>query len=533
MDSRASVVSHMAVAGDRILAVGTADDVAPFVGKDTVSVDLKGKTMLPGFYDGHSHFMRAGMMELFYLNLSSPPVGTVACIQDIAERVKAYAATIPKGQWILCAVYDETSLKEARHCTLAELDAMAPEHPLFILHMSGHTAVVNSLGLAAAGITADTPDPQGGCYRKDQDGKLNGLVEEPPAMDPIRAQIPALTQEDWVRSVERASAMYVAKGVTTAHDGGVTTAMWESYFAAHKQGVLRNRVQMLPRFGGFDDTLVLNTACGTQLTPDALLSLGAIKMFQDGSIQQYTGYLSNPYHKVLMEGVPNPDLWRGYPIYKPHVLNEQVLRYHKAGWQVAIHGNGDDAIEEILNAFEAAQKHFPRADARHIIIHCQTIREDQLDRMKRLGVVPSFFVTHTYFWGERHINIFLGPERAKRINPLRSAMERGIRFTTHNDTFVTPINPLLSVWSAVNRLSSTGNTIGEAQRISVLDALRSVTIWGAYQFCEDHFKGSLEPGKLADMVVLDENPCTVAPEHIKDIAIAATIVGNKVVYGSL
>ena len=190
-------------------------------------------------------------------------------------------------------------------------------------------------------------------------------------------------------------------------------------------------------------------------------------------------------------------------------------------------------IEDILNAFEEAQKAYPRANARHIIIHCQTVREDQLDLIERLGVVPSFFTVHTYYWGDRHRDIFLGKARASRIDPLRSALKRGIPFTSHNDTSVTPMDPLLSVWSAVNRLTGSGKVLGEDQTVSVLDALKSVTIWGAYQFHEERMKGSLEPGKLADMVILGENPLEIAPERIRDIPILATLVGNRLVYGSL
>ena len=226
-------------------------------------------------------------------------------------------------------------------------------------------------------------------------------------------------------------------------------------------------------------------------------------------------------------------MWRGYPMEPEQQFIEKVVGLHRQGWQLAIHGNGDDAIQMILNAYEEAQKRYPRADARHIVIHCQTVREDQLDRIKRLGVVPSFFVVHTYFWGDRHYEMFLGQDRAERISPLRSALKRGIPFSNHNDTFVTPIDPLLSVWSAVNRRTSGGRILGENQTIPVMDALRSVTSWAAYQACEERIKGSLEPGKLADFVILEANPLTVAKETIKDIRISATIVGDEVVYGSL
>lgn len=300
---------------------------------------------------------------------------------------------------------------------------------------------------------------------------------------------------------------------------------------AHKRGMLKNRVQLLPKHGWFDFSLAPTVQCGTPLTKDGLLSMGAVKLFQDGSLQGYTGYLSNPYHS-LPDAISDGS-WRGYPIYNPRELVNIVTRYHEEGWQVAIHGNGDAGIEDILNAFEEAQKAYPRANARHIIIHCQTVREDQLDRIERLGVVPSFFTVHTYYWGDRHRDIFLGKARASRIDPLRSALKRGIPFTSHNDTSVTPMDPLLSVWSAVNRLTGSGKVLGEDQTVSVLDALKSVTIWGAYQFHEERMKGSLEPGKLADMVILGENPLEIAPERIRDIPILATLVGNRLVYGSL
>ena len=350
-------------------------------------------------------------------------------------------------------------------------------------------------------------------------------------MEMVLAASPQMTEEKWLGAVERATDDYVAKGVTTAHDGGVTTAMWKNYMTAHKRGMLKNRVQLLPKHGWFDFSLAPTVQCGTPLTKDGLLSMGAVKLFQDGSLQGYTGYLSNPYHS-LPDAISDGS-WRGYPIYNPRELVNIVTRYHEEGWQVAIHGNGDAGIEDILNAFEEAQKAYPRANARHIIIHCQTVREDQLDRIERLGVVPSFFTVHTYYWGDRHRDIFLGKARAARIDPLRSALKRGIPFTSHNDTSVTPMDPLLSVWSAVNRLTGSGKVLGEDQTVSVLDALKSVTIWGAYQFHEERMKGSLEPGKLADMVILGENPLEIAPERIRDIPVLATLVGNRLVYGSL
>ena len=533
MDSRCSTVESIAVAGDAILGVGSVKEMEAFRGKATSMVNLNKKTVLPGFFDGHSHFMRAGLYDAFYLNLSAYPVGTVRTMDDIAARVKAWAASLDKGQWVAGVAYDDTAIVERRHFTLAELDAMAPEHPMFLRHVSGHLGLANSAAFAHAGINRETPDPPGGCFRRDGAGDVNGIVEEPAAMDMITNCFPPTTLDAWVTAAANASAMYAAKGVTTAQDGGATDQIWTGAFEAHRRGALTIRLQLLPRHGSFTFSQITATKAGTPLTADGLLSQGAVKLFQDGSLQAYTGYLTNPYHNIIYDNLPDGALWRGYSIYPQHLLNETVTEYHKQGWQIAIHGNGDAAIDEILEAFERAQQAYPRADARHIVIHCQTVREDQLDRIRRLGIIPSFFVVHTYYWGDRHRDIFLGPSRAERISPLRSARKRGIVFSTHNDTFVTPINPLLSVWSAVNRLTSSGKVLGKGQTVSVIEALRSITTWAAWQYHEEDAKGSLEPGKLADMVILEDNPLTVAPEEIKDIPILATLVGNKVVYGSI
>ncbi len=531
MDSRSSFVPCLAVRDDRIVAVGSESEVAPYVGPDTKVTDLQGRFMMPGFYDGHSHFMRAGMHSRYWVDINSFPIGDVRSFDDIKRKIAEACAKAKPGEWILCSGYDDTNVVEHRHFTLAELDEIAPVNPLFLRHISGHLAVANSLAFAEAGITRETLNPEGGVFQRDADGNLTGLIEEPTAMDMVLAASPQMTDEMWQCAVESATEDYIAKGVTTAHDGGVTTPIWRNYMASYKRGLLKNRIQLLPKHGWFDFSLAPTTKCGESLTPDHKLSMGAVKIFQDGSLQGYTGYLTNPY--ITSPAGSNDDLWRGYPIRSRQALVDLVTHYHKQGWQVAIHCNGDACIDDVLEAYEGAQKAYPRANARDIAIHCQTVREDQLDRIARVGVVPSFFVTHTYFWGDRHRDIFLGEYRASRISPLRSALKRRIPFTLHNDTMVTPIDPLMSVWSAVNRLTSSGKVLGPAQRIDVIDALKAITIWGAYQFHEEHYKGSLEPGKLADMVILDANPLVIDPVKIKDIKVLATIVGDKCVYGEV
>ena len=532
MDSGGSQAQALAVRGETILAVGSDAEIMALADPHTVVTDLRGRTMLPGFIDGHSHFVSAGLMAATQLDLSSPPVGGVKNIAEIKGLIRAKAAETPKGEWILGFGYDDTGLEDKRHPLASDIDEVAPEHPVLLRHVSGHLSACNGLALAKANYTKDTPDPVGGVIRRDEHGNPNGVLEEPPAREPVFRHIPAPTEADWMEGIKAACAAYTAKGVTTAQDGFTATGDWGALKRAHELGLLRNRVQILPGLGCCDLNQFTSHASGTPLTADRKISLGAVKHLVDGSLQCYTGCLSNPYHKIIYD-LPDGPMWRGYIQENPEGFIDRIVALHQQGWQIAIHGNGDEAIQLILDAYEEAQKRYPRADARHIIIHCQTVREDQLDRIKRLGVVPSFFVVHTYFWGDRHRDIFLGPDRAKRISPLRSALKRGILFSNHNDTFVTPIDPLLSVWSAVNRITSSGQVLGEEYTISVMDALRSVTSWAAYQACEETSKGSLEPGKLADMVVLGDNPLAVDKKAIRDIPVLATIVGNELVYGSL
>jgi predicted amidohydrolase YtcJ len=248
-----------------------------------------------------------------------------------------------------------------------------------------------------------------------------------------------------------------------------------------------------------------------------------VKIWQDGSLQGFTGFLTAPY-QTQPEGRSG---YAGYPARSREKLTEMVLNYHRAGYQIAIHANGDAAIDDVLFAIRAAQKELPRPDARHRIEHCQTPRDDQLDQMKELGITPSFFVGHVYYWGDRHRDIFLGQQRAARISPLASAASRGIRFTIHNDTPVTPVDPLLLVWCAVNRTTKDGRPLGPEQCISPFAALRAVTSDAAWQNFEESVKGTIEVGKLADFVILKDNPLTIDPSKIKDIQIVQTIVAGE------
>jgi len=522
MDADNRVADALVADGERIAAVGSAAELRSWGGGRARVVDLAGKTVLPGFVDAHGHFPGVGIYAV-HADLNSPPIGSVRGIDDIVERLRAKAAATASGKWIGGFGYDDTLLAEKRHPTRADLDRVSTEHPIAILHISGHLAAVNSRALSALGFTAGTRDPPGGRIRRDpRTGEPDGVLEEE-ASDRARAPLLDLGIVDALRVVRSASSAYARAGVTTAQNGLAAKDQIERLALASRIGFVSSRLIFWPA-AEVEEELLSGTFRFTAYD-DAWVRLGAVKLVADGSIQGYTAYLSQPYH--VPPGV-DPS-YRGYPRMSREELRERVARYHAAGLQIAVHGNGDAAIDDILDAFEAAERAHPRADARHVIVHAQMARADQLDRMKRLGVIPSFFVLHTYYWGDRHRDVFLGPERAARISPTRSALALGLRFTLHTDAPVVPMEPLRLVWSAVNRRSAGGAIIGADERIDARSALRAVTIDAAFQSFQDKEKGSIEVGKLADLVILDRNPLD-DPEGIDRIRVLETIVGGRTVF---
>jgi predicted amidohydrolase YtcJ len=531
MDFGLNTVNALAVAGDRIIATGRNEEILALKHGDTQVFDLRGRTVLPGFIDAHGHFMLDAFFRTKAVDLNCPPVGNIQSMDELVAALKKKADKTPEGEDIIGFGYDDTLLKEQRHPSRTELDNVSTKHPVFIYHMSGHVAVVNSFIMDRAGFTGKEPQPQGGRYQTDENGQPNGVFEEPPGYELVKLEFPKPSPEELLEVIENGSNVYLAAGTTSAQDGATMPMVLDALQFAHQKGVLKTRVEVWP-FHTYPLDSYPTHVSGTPLTEDRMITIGAYKIINDGSIQCYTAYLSSPYYRPHPTQ-PKEGLYRGYSILSSEEIQKDVLEKHKQGWQIAIHGNGDATIEENINAIEAAQKAHPRNDARHIIVHCQTVREDQLDRMQRLGIIPSFFATHTYFWGDRHRDLFLGPHRAERIDPCHSAYIRNMPFTCHNDPMVTPINPLLSIWSAANRITSSGKVLGKNQCVPVLEAIKSVTTYAAFQAFAENHKGSLEKGKLADMVVLDANPLQINPERIKDIGITATMVGGNCVYGEI
>ena len=524
MDAQSRSVAAVATRGDRIVAVGTDVAIRRLADDRTRVVDLQQRTMLPGFIDAHSHFPGSGTAALFTVNLSSPPLGPINSVENMVAALRQKARTLPAGQWIRGGGYDQTLLREGRHPTRQELDRASTDHPILITHASGHLSVANSRALQLAGLTKDTPQPQGGVIQKDpKTGELTGLLEEVGGM--VGRLIPPQTPAEIQQAIDWSVRDYASNGVTTATlaGGGISTALRQ----AGKEGRLPFRiVAMIPGAarpdGGAAPTIVPAARLGDEMLKSGL----TVKLMQDGSIQGFTGYLSKPYHTPYND---DPQ-YRGYPREPRAALVERVKAYHRAGYQIATHANGDAAIDDVLFAYREALAERPRPDHRFRVEHAQMTRDDQLDTMKALGVSPSFFVSHTYFWGDQHRDIFQGPERGAHISPLAAAVARGIRFSIHLDSNVTPMRPLQAVWSAVNRLTRTDRVLGPDQRIPPLQALRAVTIDAAWQAHDDTIKGSIETGKLADFVILAENPLVGDPRRIKDIHVMETIVGGRSIY---
>lgn len=518
MDAADRVVSGLAVEGDRIAAVGEEAMVLAWARRHGAGVvDLGGHALLPGFVDAHSHFPGAGLSAIA-ADLNAPPIGATRSLEELVAALAQQAALRGADDWVFGVGYDDTLLAEGRHPTRTDLDRVSATQPVVALHVSGHLAAVNSRALERLGIGPGTPDPEGGRIRRDASGAPDGVLEESAAEEATRT-LASPGVRDGLRILRRAIGIYLAAGVTTAQNGFATAAQLRTLMGAARLRLLPLRLVLWPGEELGDALLD-----GSLAPPrgDPWVTVGAVKLVADGSLQGYTGYLTRPYFVP-----PGADPgFRGYPRVPREKLIPWVERLHRGGLQVAIHGNGDAAIDDILDALERAQAAAPRADSRPVVVHAQTAREDQLDRMAALGAIPSFFVLHAYYWGDRHRERFLGPERAARISPAASAARRGIPFTLHADTPVVPMEPLRIVWSAVNRVTTSGATLGAEQRIDPMRALRAVTIDAAHQHFLEGDRGSLEPGKLADLVVLDRSPL-VDPATIDRIRVVETIVGGR------
>lgn len=539
MDDDRREVEAIAVAGGRILATGQKEYVMRTRTDDTKLVDLAGKTLMPSFIDSHGHFMNA-LQIVKWTNVSGKPVGPITQIADIIavlqDHVKRHA--IPKGEWIIGYGYDIASLAEKRELLASDLDPAFPDNPVMLIHSSNHGAVLNSAGFKKVGLDENTPTPAGGVIlRLEGTNKPAGLIMET-AFLPLFGNMPQPSEEELLDIFFDAQQIYASAGVTTCQEGASHAKDVHLLRKAAEQGRLYLDLVSLPVFfeiPTFVKEYAPRFSGGPMEIPDNAaeafgtyrnrLKLQGIKFALDGSPQGKTAFWTEP---LLTPGPSGEENWRGQPIFPPELVFAGLAEVYEKGIQVFCHANGDAAIDMII---EGARMAGVKAadDRRTVIIHSQVMRPDQIDDYVELGFSPSYFTSHCFFWGDVHVTN-LGEERASFISPMASALRAGITFSNHTDFSVTPIDQLLPLWSSITRKMRDGRVLGPEERVDRWNALKALTINAAWQIREEDRKGTLEAGKLADLVILDANPLTVPEDDILNIKVVETIKEGVTVY---
>ncbi len=514
--------------GDKIVFVGAkADADKKFPGAQPY--DLHGKTMLPGFIDAHGHLFNAGFQALS-ADLLPPPDGKGKDIAALIQLTKDWQAKnqniIDKAGWIIGFGYDDAQLAEKRHPEAADLDKISTEIPVLIIHQSGHLGVMNSKGLEMAGYKDGSPDPKGGIIRRIKGTqKPNGTLEEMAMFIPLFGIFGKVDDKGNETLVKAGIEAYVKYGFTTAQEGRATKAAVETYRRMADKNELSIDVDIYPDIQAEGTYL---KEVGTQKEYANHFRVAGVKLSMDGSPQGKTAWLTKPYK------VPPPGQGKSYNGYPAIPDEQEAVGYVETAfannWQILTHCNGDAAGDLYVKAVRQAANKYGNNDRRSVMIHAQTVREDQLDSMKVLGIIPSFFGMHTFYWGDWHRDETLGKERAYRISPAQSAIKRGMVFTQHHDAPVANPDAIRVLWSVVNRVSRSGDIIGPDQRLSAYQGLKSITDWAAYQTFNENLKGTLKAGKLADFVILDKNPLKVAPMDIQHLQVLQTIKEGKPVY---
>ncbi len=509
------------VEGDRIVAVGGSELRAAHASTARI-VELGRRAMLPGFIDAHGH-LTATAAYINFVNLAPPPVGPVDDVAHLQTTLREHIERerIPAGQWVVGVGYDDSLLKEKRHPTRDDLDAVSREHPIFIVHVSGHLSVGNSALLSQVGIASETMDPPGGAYRRRTDSREpNGVFEEM-AHYAVMTRLPRPNPEGALAGLQKTLGYLASRGLTTVQDGGANADNLQLLQNAAQNGLLNLDVVAYRYWSP------IGAALPKEFVSDEYQNrfrVDGVKLILDGSPQGKTAFLSEPY---AIPPVGRDATYRGYPNLPEPVVQKAVAAALQARVPLLAHANGDAAAEMLIDAVEAAAVPEP---PRVVMIHSQTVRDDQLDRMARLRITPSFFVSHTFFWGDWHRDETLGLTRAMRISPTRSATQRGIRYTLHNDPPVVPPDMIRTLWSATTRRTRSGQILGAEQRASIQEALAGITIDAARQYGEESRKGSITTGKQADFVIVDQDPLGMDPEALLSLQVLETISRGKTVF---
>ncbi|WP_461810391.1 amidohydrolase [Faecalimonas sp.] len=500
----------------RIISVGKKEIVFALKQMGDEVIDLNGKTMLPGFIDAHSHFIgTANTMTQCDLSVCKDFADIIQTMKNFKEK-----RMLSDEAWIIGSNYDQNFLKEGRHPDKNVLDKISTTNPILLVHASSHMGVTNSKGLEIQKIDEKTKDFDGGKYgRISGTNEPNGYMEENVFLE-FQSKVPMQSMETLISCIEEAQKMYASYGVTTIQDGMVGKPLFQLLQYVSSTSKLYLDVV------GYADIMTLGEIFEEQpMYANQYhnhFKLGGFKIFLDGSPQGKTAWMTKPYE--------NEDDYKGYPIHSDEELKKYICLALDKKQQLLAHCNGDAAAEQYVSMFMNVLKERKEKDIfRAVMIHAQLVRKDQLERMAKIGMMPSFFVVHTYYWGDIHLKNF-GLERGSQISPVKDAVDLQMKYTFHQDTPVVPPDMMLTISSAVNRVSKTGQNVGKNQCVSILDALKAVTSYAAYQYFEENEKGTIAKWKYADFVVLDKNPLETRKEEIADIKVVMTIKENKIIY---
>lgn len=526
VDPARPAAEAVAIRGGTIVAVGTEADVMTLKGPATQVTDLAGRTLVPGFVDGHSHFFTCGEVQVQAL-CASPPAGTCTSVADVIAKLKQVQERqkLGSGKFVIGFGYDPELLAEKRAPTKQELDAAFPDNPVILVHVSGHGAMLNSKALAFYGITAATPTPVGGVIGREAGSQEpDGLLFET-AFLPIFAKVPGPSDDELLQLITTGQELYLREGITTAQEGATMKHQLDLLRILADRGLLKLDVIALPFITELDKVFA-NGPPRAEKTYTNRLRIGGVKIVMDGSPQGRTAAFTMPY---LTDGPAGQKNWKGELTFPQPMLNEMVKKVYDGGAPLFVHCNGDAAIDALLEAHRFAAGDDPARPRGTVGVHSQFIRPDQLQKYAAWKITPSFFTLHCFYFGDTHV-ANRGQAQAESISPMKSARALGLRPSNHTDFNVSPLSQLFTMHTAVNRITRSGHVLGANERVTPLEALEAITIDGARQYGEEATKGSIEVGKLADLVILSGNPLTVEPAAIKDIRVEETIKDGVTVW---
>lgn len=524
VDDDFSEAEAIALRGNRILAVGTDGEVRAVAGADANVIDLDGKTVLPGFIDAHTHVVSGSVVDAIMEYVGMARYSTVG---EVLDHIARRAAETPAGDWLVFRNFDPAVQEGADALTFADLDPISTDHPIFILNASGHLAYANSKAFDVSGVTNDVEDPPGGEFVRDADGNLTGTMKNNVAFLKIAANYPAMAEVNPVEGLIGLLDKWTKYGLTTVSElslGALAQSPADAQVmaAAAQSGRMSARIRAYPFYTigaeAWDESGIM------QGDGNALARISGYKLVADGSNQGFTGLQREPYLDSDS---------RGLAYMQPEDLTAAALERAKKGWHLAIHGNGDAAIDNILDTCDALRDAgIDMSRVRPRIEHCSILHDEQIERMKDLGVSASFLIGHVHFWGVAMRDEVFGEEKVQFLDRCRSVEEAGVGFTLHSDFMVTDPNPLHMIEMAVTRRTwkEPDYILAPQETISVETAIRAMTSEAAWQLFSEHEVGSLEPGKLADMVILDQDPRGVVPDEIKKINVLETWMDGRQVF---